>query len=116
MKRLLERLQGLWRHRSEHPASIWLFRHPVGAARIDPVAITMRLCLFAEQTNHPRLDVGHRYAIPWHEGIQIDQLSNSLRHPISHSADAQPSKTVTHQHDTLHILYLPPTHCLFCLA
>src|SRR6266699_3619057 len=103
MKRLLQRLEGLWRHRSEHPASIWLCRHPVGAARINAPAIS--LCLSAEQTDHQRRDIDHRFAIAWHEGIQIDQMSNALRHSINHASDDHPSITVTHQDDSLQILF-----------
>jgi len=106
MKRLLERLQGLWRHRSAHPASIWITRHPVGASRIDSPAIPAGLCLFAEHTDHHRRDIGHRFAIPWHEGIQIDQVSNALRHSINHAGDDHRAITVTHQDDTMQMLFL----------
>src|SRR5258708_33768684 len=65
MKRLLQRLQGLWRHLREHPTAIWLCRPSVGAARIDAPAIPVGLCLTAEQTdnqaNHRR-DTGQRFA------------------------------------------------------
>src|SRR5579863_10424409 len=106
MKRLLERLEGLRRHRSEYPASIWLFRHPVGASRIDSPAIPAGLRLFAEQTDHHRRDISQRFAIAWHEGIQIDQVSNALRHPINHAGDDHPAITVTHQDDPMQILFL----------
>src|SRR5262249_41698687 len=103
MKRLLERLQGLWRHFREHPAAIWLRRHPVGASRIDSPAIGPSL--FAEYPgNNPR-DTDHRFAITWHEGIQIDQMSNSVRHLINHASDDHRAITVTHQDDTLQILF-----------
>jgi len=104
MKRLLEGLEGLWRHRFEHPASIWLGRDPVGASRSDFVAITVGLCLFAEQTDHHRRDIGHRFAVSWHEGIQIDQVSDALRHLINHAGDDYRAITVTHQDDTMQIL------------
>src|SRR6266516_8161215 len=97
MKRLLERQKGLWRHRSAHHASIWLSRHPVGTLGIDSPAITVGLCLFAEQTYHHRRDIGQRFAITWHEGIQIDQVSTALRHSINHAGDDHPAITVTHQ-------------------
>lgn len=105
MKRLLERLQGLWCHLREYPASIWLSRHPVGALRIDSPAIAVGLCLFAEQTDHHRRDIGQRFAVTWHEGIQIDQVSNALRHLINHAGDDHPAITVTHQDDTMQILF-----------
>ena len=104
MKRLLQRLQGLWRHLREHPAAIWLCSHPVGASRIDSPAIGP--CLFAEYpANNPRY-ICHRFAITWHEGIQIDQVSNALRHLINHARDDHPAITVTHQDDTMQILFL----------
>src|SRR5215813_6579325 len=105
MKRLLQRLQGLWRHRSEHPPAIWLCRYPIVAVRSDSPAIS--LCLSAEQqTDHQRRDVDHRIAIAWHEGIQIDQVSNALRHSINHAGDDHPTITVTHQDDLMQILVL----------
>src|SRR5262245_16756272 len=104
MKRLLERLQGVWRHLREDPAAIWLCSHPVGASRIDSPAISAGLC--AEYpANNPR-DTGHRFPITWHEGIQIDQVSNALRRLINHACDDHPAITVTHQDDTMQILFL----------
>ena len=74
MKRLLQRLEGLWRHLREHPTAIWLGRHPVVAVRIDSPAISAGL--FAEQqTDHQRRDIDHRFAIAWHKGIQIDRCA-----------------------------------------
>src|SRR5579872_3111268 len=105
MKRLLERLQGLWRHRSEYPATIRLGRHPVGAVRLDSVAIPVGLGLFAEQTDYQRRDIGHRFAIAWHEGIQVDQVSNALRHLINHTGDDYRAITVTHEDDPVQILF-----------
>src|SRR5262245_39611164 len=98
MKRLLERLQGLRRHLRAHPAEIWLCRHPVEPldsegsllSGIDSPAITVGLCLFAEQTDYQRRDSGQRFAITWHEGIQIDQVSNALRHLINHAGNDHP--------------------------
>jgi len=49
---------------------------------------------------------GHRFAITWHEGIQIDQVSSALRHLINHASDDHPAITVTHQDDTMQILFL----------
>src|SRR5436309_2538143 len=106
MKRLLQRLEGLWRHRSAHPAAIWLCSYPIGALRIGSPAITVGLCLFAEPTFDNRRDIGHRFAIMWHEGIQIDQVSNALRHLINHAGDDHPAITVTHQDDSMQILFL----------
>ena len=105
MKRLLERLQGLCRHRSEHPAAIWLSRHPVGAARIDFPAITVGLSLLAQQTDHQWRDISHSFAVTWHESIQIDQVSNALGHLINHAGDDDPAITVTHQDDPMQILF-----------
>src|SRR5579859_7617650 len=105
MKRLLQRLKGLWRHRSEYPAAIWLGRHPVGAMRIDSPAITVGLRLSAQIDSQERHDTGHRFAISWHEGIKIDQVSNALRHLINHAGDDHTAITVTHQDDPMQILF-----------
>src|SRR5258708_12430239 len=51
MKRLLQRLQGLWRHLREHPTAIWLCRHSLGAPTTDPPAIPVRLSLPPEHTH-----------------------------------------------------------------
>src|SRR5579885_1572520 len=104
MKRLLQRLEGVWRHRSEYPAAIWLCCHPVGAARINTPAIS--LCLSAEQTDHQRRDISHRFAIAWHEGIQVDQVSNALGHLIYHTGDNHRAITMTHQDHSVQILFL----------
>src|SRR5579859_1167842 len=106
MKRLLERLEGLWRHLREHPAAIWLFGYPVVAVRLDSPAIPVSLRLSTEQADHHRRDIGQRFAITWHEGIQIDQVSNALRRLIKHAGDNHCAITVTHQDNTMQILFL----------
>ena len=65
----------------------------------------MGLCLFAEHIAEQRHDTGHRFAITWHEGIKIDQVSNALRHLIHHAGDDHPAITVTHQDDTMQMLF-----------
>ena len=51
-------------------------------------------------------DIDHRFAITWHEGIKIDQVSNALRHLINHAGDDHPAITVTYQDNTMQILFL----------
>src|SRR5262249_22356155 len=103
MKRLHERLQGLWRHLREHPAAIWLCSPPVGAWRLDSPAIGR--CLLGEYPgNNPR-DIDNRFATTWQEGTKIDQVSNAPRPLTTHASDDHPAITVTHQDDTRQILF-----------
>src|SRR5271168_1897050 len=97
MKRLLQRFQGMWRQLRTHPTSIWLGRHPQAPLlwRIHSPAISLHL--FADQIVNNRRDIDHRFAITWHEGIKIDQVSDAIRRLINHASDDHPTITVTHQ-------------------
>src|SRR2546423_1138962 len=103
MKWLLKRLQGLGCHLREHPAAIWLCSHPVAALSSDSPAIPRGPYSFAEQPFDNDRYIGHRIAITWHEGIQIDEVSNALRYLINHASDDHPGIAVTYQDDTTQI-------------
>jgi hypothetical protein len=50
------------------------------------------------------------FPIAGHQGIEVDQVRHSWRHPVGHAGDDDPAIAMSHQHDILEIFEVQDVH------